>query len=154
MAIKPPPKKRLYNRLYNLKTMNVKFDGEHISFPVNGVEIVDGKFPDSLLIDANEHYQLDGKSVALLAGLFNENSLVELKTRDIVEKWYGYSYTSFATLDICRIRIFSHDSYVTELVQKLEKKEKELADIKKVIDSHNKKTWYDRIERISYNSEE
>lgn len=58
MAIKPPPKKRLYNKLYNLKTMNVKFDGKHISFPVNGVEIVDGKFPDSLLIDANEHIRL------------------------------------------------------------------------------------------------
>lgn len=154
MAIKPPPKKRLYNRLYNLKTMNVKFDGEHISFPVNGVEIVVGKFPDSFVIDTNEHYQIDGKSLALLTAFFNENVIVKLKTYDEVGGRYNYSSIGFATLDICRIRIFSRDSYVVELIQKLEKREKELADIKRIIDSHNEQSWYDRIERIHYNSQE
>lgn len=134
--------------------MNVKFDGKHISFPVNGIVVVDGKFPDSLTIGENECYQIDGRSLALLTAFLNEKSLVELKTHDIIENEYkcGSIGMSFNMRDLCRI--FSRDSYVVELIQKLEKREKELADIKRIIDSHNEQSWYDRIERIHYNSEE
>lgn len=110
-AIKPPPEREQYNKLYQLKTMNAKFDGKHISFPVNGI-VVDGKFPDSLTIGENERYQIDGRSLALLTAFLNEKCLVELKTHDIIENEYkrGSIGMSFNMRDLCRI--FSHDSYI------------------------------------------
>lgn len=92
--------------------------------------------------------------MALLTAFFNENVIVKLKTYDEVDGRYNYSSIGFAVLDMCRFHIYSRDSYVVELIQKLEKKEKELVDIKRIIDSHNEQSWYDRIERIHYNSEE
>lgn len=138
--------------------MIVKFDGKHISFPVNGIKMVDGEFPGSLTVDANECYQIDAESLVLLVAFINEKKIVEIKTHDFIEAEHAHwdiSFARFKERDICRI--FSRDSYVIELVQKLEKLEKmgkELADIKRVVENHNKQPWYKRINRIAYKPKE
>lgn len=135
--------------------MIVKFDGKHISFPVNGIKIVDGEFPSFLAVDTNECYQIDAGSLASLVAFINEKKIVEIETHDLIgaeHAHWGSSFACFRERDICRI--FSRDSYVIELVQKLEKKGKELADIKRVVENHNKQPWYKRINRIAYKPKE
>lgn len=135
--------------------MKVKFDGKHISFPVNGIEIVDGEFPGSLTVSADECYQIDAESLVLLVAFINDKNIVEIETHDFIREEHAHwdiSFADFRKRDI--YRIFSRDSYVIELVQKLEKMGKELADIKRVVENHNKRPWYKRINRIAYKPKE
>ncbi len=74
----------------------VVFDGKNLLFPVDGVEVINGKLPSSFEI--KESYVIDRESLAKLVVAFNEKIEV-LKTEtsysDVFVRHLNSSYTVF-----------------------------------------------------------
>lgn len=142
----------------------VVFDGKDLIFNVDGIEIKNGKLPDSFEI--KERYEISAESLTkLVVALGDGNTLAEF-----IDVQEGFSF-SRKTWDIYSLK----DEYVNKLVEeiaKLENKVNSLQEevyaerrkasdegykrylLEKLIKEHNKRSWWERAERIELKTEE
>lgn len=135
----------------------VVFDGKDLIFNVDGIEIKNGKLPDSFEI--KERYEISAESLTkLIVALGDGNTLAEFT--DVQE---GFSF-SRKTRAIYSLK----DKYVKKLVEEVKSlQEKVYAERRKASDEgykryllenlikeHNKRSWWGRAEKIELKTEE
>lgn len=114
----------------------VVFDGKNLIFNVDGIEIKNGKLPDSFEI--KERYEISAESISMLVvALGDGNTLAEFT--DVQE---GFSF-SRKTRAIYSLK----DEYVKKLVE-------EITRLENLIKEHNKRSWWGRAEKIELKTEE
>lgn len=114
----------------------VVFDGKNLIFNVDGIEIKNGKLPDSFEI--KERYEISAESISMLVvALGDGNTLAEFT--DVQE---GFSF-SMKTRAIYSLK----DEYVKKLVE-------EITRLENLIKEHNKRSWWGRAEKIELKTEE
>lgn len=142
----------------------VVFDGKNLIFNVDGIEIKNGKLPDSFEI--KERYEISAESISMLVvALGDGNTLAEFT--DVQE---GFSF-SRKTRAIYSLK----DEYVKKLVEeitRLENKANSLQEkvyeerrkasdeeykrylLENLIKEHSKRSWWGRAEKIELKTEE
>lgn len=129
----------------------VVFDGKNLIFNVDGIEIKNGKLPDSFSV--KERYEISAESISMLVvALGDGNTLAEFT--DVQE---GFSF-SRKTRAIYSLK----DEYVKKLVEeitRLENKanslqEKVYEERRKASDEKYKRSWWGRAEKIELKTEE
>jgi hypothetical protein len=129
----------------------VVFDGKNLIFNVDGIEIKNGKLPDSFSV--KERYEISAESISMLVvALGDGNTLAEFT--DVQE---GFSF-SRKTRAIYSLK----DEYVKKLVEeitRLENKanslqEKVYEERRKASDEEYKRSWWGRAEKIELKTEE
>lgn len=142
----------------------VVFDGKDLIFNVDGIEIKNGKLPDSFSV--KERYEISAESISMLVvALGDGNTLAEFT--DVQE---GFSF-SRKTRAIYSLK----DKYVKKLVEeitRLENKANSLQEkvyeerrkasdeeykrylLENLIKEHNKRSWWGRTEKIELKTEE
>ena len=135
----------------------VVFDGKDLIFNVDGIEIRNGKLPDSFSI--KERYEISAESLTkLVVALGDGNTLAEF-----IDVQEGFSF-SRKTRAIYSLK----DEYVKKLVEEIAKLEnkvyagrREAADerykrilLEGFIEEHNKRSWWGRAEKIELKTED
>lgn len=127
----------------------VVFDGKNLSFPVDGVEVINGKLPSSFEI--KESYVIDRESLAKLAVAFNEKIEV-LKTEtsysDVFVRHLNSSYTVFYRHQKMS-EVMGEKTTIGEELSMLNyqlcNRDKEIDRLKLAIDRHNNSNLFSRI---------
>ena len=132
----------------------VVFDGKDLIFNVDGIEIKNGKLPDSFSI--KERYEISAESLSkLVVALGDGNTLAEFNEE-------RGSYGVFRTIYPLK------DDYVKKLAEEVKSlQEKVYAERRKASDEgykryllenlikeHNKRSWWGRAEKIELKTEE
>lgn len=142
----------------------VVFDGKDLIFNVDGIEIRNGKLPDSFSV--KERYEISAESLTkLVVALGDGNTLAEF-----IDVQEGFSF-SRKTRAIYSLK----DEYVKKLVEEIAKLEnkvnslqdevyagrREAADerykrilLEGFIEEHNKRSWWGRAEKIELKTED
>lgn len=135
----------------------VVFDGKDLIFNVDGIEIRNGKLPDSFSI--KERYEISAESISMLVvALGDGNTLAEFT--DVQE---GFSF-SRKTRAIYSLK----DDYVKKLVEEVKSLQEEILTerrkasdegykrylLENLIKEHNKRSWWGRAEKIELKTEE
>ena len=142
----------------------VVFDGKDLIFNVDGIEIKNGKLPDSFEI--KERYEISAESISMLVvALGDGNTLAEFT--DVQE---GFSFSRKT-----RVIYSLKDEYVKKLVEEIAKLENKVTSLQEevyaerrkasdegykryllenLIKEHNKRSWWERAERIELKTEE
>lgn len=136
----------------------VVFDGKDLIFDVDGIEIRNGKLPDSFSIE--ECYEISAESLTkLVVALGDGNTLAEF-----IDVQEGFNFSREK-----RAIYFQKDEYVNKLVEEIAKLEKKVNSLKEelyaerrkasdeghkryllenLIKEHNKRSWWGRAEKI------
>lgn len=136
----------------------VVFDGKDLIFDVDGIEIRNGKLPDSFSI--KERYEISAESLTkLVVALGDGNTLAEF-----IDVQEGFNFSRET-----RAIYFLKDEYVNKLVEEIAKLEKKVNSLKEevyaerrkasderykryllenLIKEHNKRSWWGRAEKI------
>ena len=140
------------------------FDGKDLIFNVDGIEIRNGKLPDSFEI--KERYEISAESLTkLVVALGDGNTLAEFID---VQEGFSFSRKTWAIYSL-------KDEYVNKLVEEIAKLGKKVNSLKEevyaerrkasdeeykryllenLIKEHNKRSWWGRAERIELKTEE
>lgn len=135
----------------------VVFDGKDLIFNVDGIEIKNGKLPDSFSI--KERYEISAESLTkLVVALGDGNTLAEFNEE---RRCYGIFKTERTIYPL-------KDDYVKKLAEEVKSlQEKVYAErrrasdeeykrylLENLIKEHNKRSWWERAERIELKTEE
>jgi hypothetical protein len=135
----------------------VVFDGKDLIFNVDGIEIKNGKLPDSFSI--KERYEISAESLTkLVVALGDGNTLAEFNEE---RRCYGIFKTERTIYPL-------KDDYVKKLAEEVKSlQEKVYAErrrasdeeykrylLENLIKEHNKRSWWGRAERIELKTEE
>ena len=142
----------------------VVFDGKDLIFNVDGIEIRNGKLPDSFSI--KERYEISAESLTkLVVALGEGNTLAEF-----IDVQEGFSFSS-KTWAIYSLK----DEYVNKLVEEIAKLENKVNSLQEevyaerrkasdeghkrylrgnLLKKHNKRAWWGRAEKIELKTEE
>lgn len=127
----------------------VVFDGKNLSFPVDGVDIINGKLPSSFEIKGS--YVIDQESLAKLAVAFNEK--IEVLKAETFSS-YGFaghfnrSYTVFYRHQKMSEAMGGKTTLGEEISMinyQLCNRDKEVDRLKLAIDQHNNSNLFSRI---------
>lgn len=133
------------------------FDGKDLIFNVDGIEIKNGKLPDSFSI--KERYEISAESLTkLVVALGDGNTLAEFNEE---RRCYGIFKTERTIYPL-------KDDYVKKLAEEVKSlQEKVYAErrrasdeeykrylLENLIKEHNKRSWWGRAERIELKTEE
>lgn len=135
----------------------VVFDGKDLIFNVDGIEIKNGKLPDSFSI--KERYEISAESLTkLVVALGEGNTLAEFNEE---QRCYGVFKTERTIYPL-------KDDYVKKLAEEVKSlQEKVYAErrrasdeeykrylLENLIKEHNKRSWWGRAEKIELKTEE
>lgn len=135
----------------------VVFDGKDLIFNVDGIEIKNGKLPNSFSI--KERYEISAESLSkLVVALGDGNTLAEFNEE---RRCYGIFKTERTIYPL-------KDDYVKKLAEEVKSlQEKVLTERRKVSDEgykryllenlikeHNNRSWWRRAEKIELKTEE
>lgn len=135
----------------------VVFDGKDLIFNVDGIEIRNGKLPDSFSI--KERYEISAESLTkLVVALGDGNTLAEFNEE---RRCYGVFKTERTIYPL-------KDDYVKKLAEEVKSlQEKVYAECRRASDEeykryllenlikeHNKRSWWGRAEKIELKTEE
>lgn len=135
----------------------VVFDGKDLIFNVDGIEIKNGKLPDSFSI--KERYEISAESISMLVvALGDGNTLAEFNEE---RRCYGIFKTERTIYPL-------KDDYVKKLAEEVKSlQEKVYAErrrasdeeykrylLENLIKEHNKRSWWGRAEKIELKTEE
>lgn len=135
----------------------VVFDGKDLIFNVDGIEIRNGKLPESFEI--KERYEISAESLTkLVVALGDGNTLAEFNE---VRGGYGFFKTERT---ICTLKY----DYVKKLAEDVKSLQEEVVAergkasdegykrylLENLIREHNKRSWWGRAEKIELKTEE
>ena len=135
----------------------VVFDGKDLIFNVDGIEIKNGKLPDSFSV--KERYEISAESLTkLVVALGDGNTLAEFNEE---RRCYGVFKTERTIYPL-------KDDYVKKLAEEVKSlQEKVYAErrrasdeeykrylLENLIKEHNKRSWWGRAEKIELKTEE
>ena len=135
----------------------VVFDGKDLIFNVDGIEIKNGKLPDSFEI--KERYEISAESLTkLVVALGEGNTLAEFNE---VRGSYGVFKTERTIYPL-------KDDYVKKLAEEVKSLQEEVRTerikasdegykrylLENLIKEHNKRSWWGRAEKIELKTEE
>lgn len=138
------------------KIKEVVFDGKNLSFPIDGVMIVNGELPSTFEI--KESYLIDGCSLEkLVVALGNGIVLIE----DIIRYYYSESVTRKIYSNSCDLLelIAGENKDINQDNNKLREENKRLREeinmmlernntLASKISKHNNSSWINRIRKI------
>lgn len=135
----------------------VIFDGKDLIFNVDGIEIRNGKLPDSFSI--KERYEISAESLSkLVVALGDGSTLVELTD---IQEMYSCSRRKRTVFPL-------KDDYVKKLAGDIKSLQEEVRTerrkasdegykrylLENLIKEHNKRSWWGRAEKIELKTEE
>lgn len=139
------------------KKKEVVFDGKDLIFNVEGIEIKNGKLPDSFSI--KERYEISAESLTkLVVALGDGNTLAEFNEE---RGCYGVFKAERAIYPL-------KDNYVKKLAEEVKSLQEEVLTerrkasdegykrylLENLIKEHNKRSWWGRAEKIELKTEE
>lgn len=143
------------------KMKKVVFDGVNLIFDVDGVEIKNGKLPETFNI--KESYEISAESLLkLIVALGEGNTCAEIVVKTERCGTRKQTYTLYPLKDECLKKITGR---VAELENKIESLQEQVSFeryktsheshkrymLERLIEEHNKLPWQKRAEKIQFN---
>lgn len=139
------------------KKKEVVFDGKDLIFNVDGIEIKNGKLPDSFSI--KERYEISAESISMLVvALGDGNTLAEFNEE---RRCYGIFKTERTIYPLKDDYVKKLAEEVRSLQEKVYAERRRASDeeykrylLENLIKEHNKRSWWGRAEKIELKTEE